>query len=149
MPKPLLYLTGEEIRKGDRVLLHGDAANLDFVLDGESNPEGWLAETYGRGIMISEPKIFVHLFLPEATQSPRSHLFLPSPSNHLPSELHPSRPHRDILSLMPSNQTTPPNAGPLPKVRRFCSEKSITRPHKFCILEATRRHHLKTPKQDI
>jgi hypothetical protein len=63
--KPLLYRTGEEIRKGDRVLLHGDACEIDLVLTGENNPEAWPVEKYGRGIMISEPNAFGHLFLAE------------------------------------------------------------------------------------
>jgi hypothetical protein len=68
MAKPMLYLTGEEIKKGDRVLLHGEAGEIDLVvggknLDGENNPEAWPEAKDGRGIMISEPKIFGYLFL--------------------------------------------------------------------------------------
>jgi hypothetical protein len=59
-------LTGEQIRKGDCVLLHGEAGKIDFVLDGENNPEEWPAEKYTRGVMISEPKIFGYLLLTEA-----------------------------------------------------------------------------------
>jgi hypothetical protein len=66
MMKPLLYRNGEEIRKDDRVLLHGEAGEIDLVLDGENNSEAWPAEKYGRGVMISEPKTFGHLFLTEA-----------------------------------------------------------------------------------
>lgn len=66
MAKPLLYLTGWEIRKGDRVLLHGEVGEVDFVLDGENNPKAWPAAKYGRGVIISEPKSFGHLFLTEA-----------------------------------------------------------------------------------
>ena len=66
MAKPLLYSTGEEIRKGDCVLLHSEAGEIDLVLDGETNTEAWPAEKHGRGIMISEPKVFGHLFLSEA-----------------------------------------------------------------------------------
>ena len=64
--KPLLSRTGEEIRKGDRVLLQGDPGEIDLVLDSENNPEAWPAEKYGRGILISEPKAFGLLFLNEA-----------------------------------------------------------------------------------
>jgi hypothetical protein len=64
--KPLLYLTGEEIRKSDRVLLHGDPGEIDLVLDGENNLEAWPAEKYGRGILVAEPKTFGYLFLTEA-----------------------------------------------------------------------------------
>jgi hypothetical protein len=66
MAKPLLYLTSEEIRKGDRVLLHGDPGEIDLVLDGENNPEAWPAEKYGRCIMVAEPKTFGYLLLTEA-----------------------------------------------------------------------------------
>jgi hypothetical protein len=63
MAKPLLYSTGEEIRNGDRVLLRGETADIDFVLDGEDNPADWPAKDYGRGVMISEPKTFGYLLL--------------------------------------------------------------------------------------
>jgi death on curing protein len=66
MAKPMLYLTGEEIKKGDRVLLPGEAGEVDFVLDGENNPEAWPAAKYGRGIMVFEPRRFGHLFLTDA-----------------------------------------------------------------------------------
>jgi len=62
----MLYPTGEEIKKGDRVLLHGEAGEIDLVQDGENNPEAWPEAKDGRGIMISEPKIFGYLFLKEA-----------------------------------------------------------------------------------
>jgi hypothetical protein len=66
MAKPLFYRSGEQIENGDHVLLHGEAGKVDLVLDGENNPEGWPAEQYRRGIMISEPKTFGSLFLAEA-----------------------------------------------------------------------------------
>jgi hypothetical protein len=65
MPIPLVYQSGEEIRQGDRVLLHDEPGEVEFVLDGETNPEDWPAHRYGRGIMIAEPKIFGHLFVAE------------------------------------------------------------------------------------
>ena len=65
MPIPMVYQSGEEIRKGDHVLLHNEPGEIDFVLDGETNPEEWPAHEYGRGIMIIEPKVFGYLFVPE------------------------------------------------------------------------------------
>ncbi len=65
MPIPLVYRSGDEIRKGDRVLLHGEPGEVEFVLDGETNPDDWSACEYGRGIMIVEPKAFGRLFLAE------------------------------------------------------------------------------------
>ena len=50
---------------GDRVLLHGEAGEVEFVLDGDNNPENWPADVYGRGVMIAEPKVFGLLYLPE------------------------------------------------------------------------------------
>ena len=70
MVKPLLYRTGEEIRKGDRVLLHRETGEIDLVLDGENNPEAWPAEKYGRGIMISEPKPLGICFSMRRTSQP-------------------------------------------------------------------------------
>lgn len=67
MAAPLVYRSGEEIRPGDRVLFHGEPAQIEFVLDGEHNPDDWPAEDYGRGVMVAEPKVFGHAFLPEDT----------------------------------------------------------------------------------
>jgi len=41
-----------------------DTDEIEFVLDGETNPEDWPAHEYGRGIMIVEPKTFGYLFVP-------------------------------------------------------------------------------------
>jgi hypothetical protein len=59
------YQSGEEIRIGDRVLLHGEPGEVELLLDGEHNTEDWPAEVYGSGIVIAEPKVFGRLFLPE------------------------------------------------------------------------------------
>jgi hypothetical protein len=50
----LLYQSGDEVRKGDRVLLHGKPGEVEFVLDGDDNVEGWPQQQFGRGIMIAE-----------------------------------------------------------------------------------------------
>jgi len=47
------------------VLLHREPGEVEFVLDGENNPEDWPARDYGRGVMIVEPKVLGRLFLPE------------------------------------------------------------------------------------
>jgi hypothetical protein len=65
MPIPLVYRSRDEIRRGDRVLLHGELGEVELVLDGDTNPEDWPAREYGRGIMIVEPKVFGRLFLTE------------------------------------------------------------------------------------
>jgi hypothetical protein len=63
----LLYPNGEEIRKGDRVLFHGEPGEIEFVADPAiSDPEtDWYVQEYGGGVMILEPKYFGRAFLSE------------------------------------------------------------------------------------
>lgn len=81
-PLPLVYRSGEEIRRVDRVLLHDELSEVEFVLDGETNPEDWPADRYGRGIMIIEPKMFGHLFVPEEHLGSYEDLIFASRSVH-------------------------------------------------------------------
>jgi hypothetical protein len=62
----LSYRSGEEIRKGHRVLLHGEAAEIEALLDGQNNPAKWPAREYGRGVVILQPMGFGRLLLREA-----------------------------------------------------------------------------------
>jgi hypothetical protein len=64
---PLTYVTGEEIKKGDQVLLHGEPGEIELVADPMvPDPEtDWYVREYGRGVMILEPKYFGRTFLPE------------------------------------------------------------------------------------
>jgi hypothetical protein len=60
---PFFYQSGEEIRKGDRVLLHGEAGEIECVADPATAPEDWLVTEHGGGVMILEPKVFGRLFV--------------------------------------------------------------------------------------
>ena len=51
MNAPLHYQSGDEIRNGDRVLLHGETGIVQLLRD---------------GIMVAEPKVFGYLFLSES-----------------------------------------------------------------------------------
>jgi hypothetical protein len=63
MPEPLKYRTGEEIRKGDCVLIHGLPAEIELVASNPDDPEqGWYVQECGEGVMILEPKEYGHLF---------------------------------------------------------------------------------------
>jgi hypothetical protein len=64
---PINYTTGEEVKKGDRVLFHGEPAEIELVADPEvADPEtDWYVKQYGRGVMILEPKRFGRAFLSE------------------------------------------------------------------------------------
>ena len=51
----LNYLSGEEIRKGDRVRFHGEPGQIEFVAIDPDDPElGWYVQEYGGGVMILE-----------------------------------------------------------------------------------------------
>jgi len=63
----LKYQSGEEIRKGDRVLMHGEAGEIELVASEPGDQEtNWYVEQYGGGVMIreSEPKAFGRIFIP-------------------------------------------------------------------------------------
>jgi hypothetical protein len=57
---PLKYQSGEEIRRGDRVLFHGQPGEVDFVVDGLSGDADmdWYFTKLGPGVMVLEPKHF-------------------------------------------------------------------------------------------
>jgi hypothetical protein len=56
----LKYQSGEEIKTGDRVLYHRDAAEIDFVVTDASDPETeWYFREFGGGIMISPVMEFI------------------------------------------------------------------------------------------
>jgi hypothetical protein len=60
---PFFYSSGEEIKVGDQVLLHGEPGEVEVVADPLLNPEDWLVTEKGGGVMITESKIFGRLFL--------------------------------------------------------------------------------------
>jgi hypothetical protein len=63
----LNYQSGEEIKIGDRVLMHGDAAEVEFVVVDAADPETeWYFHEFGGGVMIfepNEPKVFGRIFI--------------------------------------------------------------------------------------
>ena len=59
-----VYHSGEKIESGDRVILHGEPGEIEFVADPSDNPTDWYVQELGGGVMIVEPKVFGHLFLP-------------------------------------------------------------------------------------
>jgi hypothetical protein len=47
------------------VLFHGEAAEIEFVASDPANPEKiWYLQEFGGGIMISDPKVSGHTFIP-------------------------------------------------------------------------------------
>jgi hypothetical protein len=59
------YLSGEEMKKGDNILLYGDPGEVEFVVDGMTgDPEmDWHMETSGRGVMLIVPKSFGRVYI--------------------------------------------------------------------------------------
>ncbi len=49
----LKYQSGEEIKKGDRVLIHGEPAQIELVAAKLGDPEtDWYVTEYGGGVMV-------------------------------------------------------------------------------------------------
>ena len=61
---PFFYQSGEEVKLGDRVRLHGETGEIELVADPLDDPNDWYVKEYGGGVMIVEPKVFGHLFVP-------------------------------------------------------------------------------------
>jgi hypothetical protein len=59
------YQSGEEINKGDRVLFHGESAEVEFVVDENTEDAAldWYMQEFGGGVMIREPKNFGATFI--------------------------------------------------------------------------------------
>ena len=60
---PFFYTSGEEIKTGDRVFLHGEAGYIEHIADPTVDPDDWLVTEKGGGVMIVEPKHFGRLFV--------------------------------------------------------------------------------------
>jgi hypothetical protein len=65
----LKYITGEQIRKGDRVLFHGEPGEIELVADPTiaGSEADWYVQEYCGGVTVLElqPKHFGRVFLPE------------------------------------------------------------------------------------
>jgi hypothetical protein len=61
------YESGEEIKKGDHVLFHGEPGEIEFVADALIGDPAmdWYVEKQGGGVMVIEPKYFGRAFLRE------------------------------------------------------------------------------------
>jgi len=63
----LYYQSGEEIRKGDKILLDGHAGEIELVVDPSApSPEtNWYIEEHGSGVVITEPAVYGSVFTGE------------------------------------------------------------------------------------
>jgi len=62
-----MYKSGEEIKKGDRVLFHGEPGQIEFVVEELSGDPAmdWYVNEFGGGVMVREPQVFGLCFLNE------------------------------------------------------------------------------------
>jgi hypothetical protein len=60
---PFFYRSGEQIKQRDRVRFHGEPAEIESIHDRSDGPNDWFVERCGGGVMITEPKVFGHLFI--------------------------------------------------------------------------------------
>ena len=60
---PFFYQSGEQVKRGDQVRLHGESAEIEVVADPMNDPNDWFVEKFGGGVMVVEPKVFGRLFI--------------------------------------------------------------------------------------
>jgi hypothetical protein len=59
------YRSGEDIRKGDQVLFHGQPAEVEFVASDPSDPaHAWYIKEYGECVMILDPMVSGNTLIP-------------------------------------------------------------------------------------
>jgi hypothetical protein len=65
MPEPLRYLSGHEIREGDRVRFRGLLAQIEFSASDPNDPQhAWFVRQYGGGVMVREASVSGLTFIP-------------------------------------------------------------------------------------
>jgi hypothetical protein len=50
---PYFYASGDEIRQGDRITLHGEPGEIEFVADAATDPSDYFVREYGGGVMVT------------------------------------------------------------------------------------------------
>jgi hypothetical protein len=63
----LKYQTGEEIKKGDNVLFHGNPARVELVACDASGPDpevAWHIKEFGGGVLVFDPAVSGRTFIP-------------------------------------------------------------------------------------
>jgi hypothetical protein len=64
-PTALKYRSGQDIRKDDRVLFHGNPAEIELVAYDPNDPEtAWHVSEYGGGVSVSDPMVSSRTFIP-------------------------------------------------------------------------------------
>jgi hypothetical protein len=62
---PLKYRSGEDILKGNRLLFHGNPAEIELVAVDSNDPEhAWHVREFGGGVLVVAPKVSGRTFIP-------------------------------------------------------------------------------------
>jgi hypothetical protein len=64
----LRYRSGEEIRKHDHVLFHGNSAEIELVASDPNDPDpdvAWHMKEFGGGVMVLDPLVSGRTFIPK------------------------------------------------------------------------------------
>jgi hypothetical protein len=62
----LRYRSGEEIKRGDHVLFHGNAVEVELVASDPNDPEeAWRMQKFGGGVLILDPIVSGALLFPK------------------------------------------------------------------------------------
>jgi hypothetical protein len=62
----LKYRSGEEIKKGDHVLFHGNPAEVELVAcDPRESEAAWYMKEFGGGVLVSDPMVSGRTFIPK------------------------------------------------------------------------------------
>jgi hypothetical protein len=63
----LRYQSGEEIKRGDHVLFHGNPAEVELVACDPNDPEAaWYIKEFGGGVLILDPTVSGRTFISKA-----------------------------------------------------------------------------------
>lgn len=61
----LKYRSGEEIKQGDKVLFHGNPAEIELVACDPNDPEAaHYVRQFGGGVMVLDPEVSGRTFIP-------------------------------------------------------------------------------------
>ena len=64
-PTTLKYRSGQDIRKGDRVLFHGNPAEIELVAYDPNDPDtAWHLSEYDGGVLVSDLMVSGRTFIP-------------------------------------------------------------------------------------
>jgi hypothetical protein len=63
----LKYRTGQETKKGDHVIFHGNLAKIELVACDTSDPDpelAWHMKEFGGGVLVLDPTVSGRTFIP-------------------------------------------------------------------------------------